>query len=226
MMVEMGAGRDGDEPFENSDYETETADLGLVEDDGPLPWLESDYDDEEEGYDTGRLVGFALLGLLVLVLLIGAIWWLTKPGADPDLIAEGGTIEAPDGPIKERPENAGGKIFAGTGDVAPGVGEGQSSEGTIAADTPAGSGDKANSSESDKVGVQIGAFSSRESAVSGWNTLRGQTDALSGFGYRVVEGKADIGTVYRLQALAEDVTSANALCSALKSDGVQCQVKR
>jgi len=41
-----------------------------------------------------------------------------------------------------------------------------------------------------------------------------------------VEGEADIGTVYRLQAVAGDAASANRLCSALKGDGVACQVKR
>ena len=41
----------------------------------------------------------------------------------------------------------------------------------------------------------------------------------------VVEGKADIGTVYRLQALAGDASGANDLCSRLKAAGVACQVK-
>ncbi len=44
--------------------------------------------------------------------------------------------------------------------------------------------------------------------------------------HRVVEGTADIGTVYRLQALAPNAEAANALCSTLKAAGVACQVKR
>jgi hypothetical protein len=42
----------------------------------------------------------------------------------------------------------------------------------------------------------------------------------------VVEGKADIGTVYRLQALAGDTGAATSLCSHLEADGVKCQVKK
>lgn len=233
MIVHEGNGRDGDEPLEGEGYEEMASeDLGLVEDDEPLPWLESDYDEEEEGYDTGRLVGFSLLGLLALTLLIGAIWWFTNPGADPDLIEPGGTIEAPEGPVKERPEDAGGKTFEGTGNVAPGVGEGQSRESVLADNSaPKPSIDAATSSSiaeeaTSGVAVQVGAFSNRESAVAGWNTLRGQTDALKSAKYRIEEGKADIGTVYRLQAMTNDVAAANALCAALKADGVACQVKR
>jgi hypothetical protein len=56
--------------------------------------------------------------------------------------------------------------------------------------------------------------------------LSTQYEALSGLKHRVVEGSADIGTVYRLQVLAGDVTGANALCGRLKAAGLACQVKR
>jgi hypothetical protein len=41
----------------------------------------------------------------------------------------------------------------------------------------------------------------------------------------VVEGKADIGTVYRLQAVAGNASAANELCGKLKRAGGACQVK-
>jgi hypothetical protein len=49
---------------------------------------------------------------------------------------------------------------------------------------------------------------------------------LSGVRHRVVEGKADIGTVYRLQAVPGDAAAANALCGRLKAGGLACQVKQ
>jgi hypothetical protein len=52
-----------------------------------------------------------------------------------------------------------------------------------------------------------------------------QTEALNGVRHRVVEAKVDIGTVYRLQAVAGDRASANRLCNALKTDGLPCFVK-
>ena len=99
--------------------------LGLVEDDAALPWLETDYDDEPAGVDTGRIVGFVLLSLVTLALILAAIWYFLRDRADPDLQPEGTTIAAPEGPIRERPEDAGGQTFEGTGNVAPTVGEGQ-----------------------------------------------------------------------------------------------------
>lgn len=229
-------GRDGEEPIENAEEsaQTETEELSLVEDDEPLPWLESDYDDEEEGFDSGRLIGFGLLALLALGLLILAIWWFSNPGADPELVADGSTIEAPDGPTKERPEDAGGKTFEGTGNVAPQVGEGLSGEGRLAqGNAPKPSIDAATpenqaataSASTDGVGVQVGAFGSRERATKAWSTLSGQTQALKGFKYRVVEGQVDGGTVFRLQAVAGDASAASTLCRALKADGIACQVK-
>ncbi len=73
--------------------------------------------------------------------------------------------------------------------------------------------------------VQVGAYSSRASAEAAWSRLTQQYSALSGQRYRIVEGKADIGTVFRLQAVPGDAAAAQALCSRLKSGGLACQVK-
>ncbi len=52
-----------------------------------------------------------------------------------------------------------------------------------------------------------------------------QHSALSGHAHRVIEGKADIGTVYRLQAVATDAGAARSLCAGLRAAGLACQVK-
>lgn len=75
------------------------------------------------------------------------------------------------------------------------------------------------------VGVQVGAYSSRARAQQGWSALLRQSSALKGFDNRIVEGQADRGSVFRLQAVAPSLAEANALCSALKRDGLDCQVK-
>jgi len=74
-------------------------------------------------------------------------------------------------------------------------------------------------------GVQVGAYSSRAAAEAGWSHLAGVHSALSGMKYRVVEGRADIGTVYRLQALPGDAAAARSLCAKLKAAGQDCAVK-
>jgi hypothetical protein len=73
--------------------------------------------------------------------------------------------------------------------------------------------------------VQVGAYSTRASAEAAWGRLSQQYSALSGQHHQTVEGKADIGTVFRLQALPGDASAAQGLCSKLKSAGLACQVK-
>ncbi len=229
MTVGQGFGPEDTDHDTDEVYETESEELTLVEDDEPLPWLESDYDEEDEGVDTGRLVGFILLSLVVLGLILAAAWWFLRDRPDPELVEPGGTIEAPEGPVKERPEDPGGKEFEGTGNVAPSVGEGVSSEGRLTddGDGPRPSIDTTQGASGGSfVGVQVGAYSSRQSAVQAWSTLSGQTEALKGFRNRIVEGEVDGGKVYRLQAIAGDAAAANRLCNALKADGIACQVKQ
>lgn len=218
--------------------------LALGEEDR-LPWLESvdDVDADEEDSGNGRLIGFAVMGLMVLAALIGGIWYATNKTSGPS-DADGSLIEASKEPYKVAPSDPGGKTFAGTGDSSFKVSEGEkplanlagsaspvpkatpSAKPSAGASGAAASGDKPAAATSGGVGVQIGAFSSNASAEAAWTKLSGNHEALKGFQHRVVEGKADIGTVYRLQALAGDVSAANALCQRLQAGGLKCQVKR
>lgn len=214
-------------------------------DDDRLPWLEaSDYDEPERGLDFGRLAGFGLLLLIVLAAAAGIWWYLSKAKVSGDLQPVGTTIAAPQGPYKVRPSEEGGKVFEGTGDTSFAVGEGQRREGRIArtqpkpapAASPAVGASPSPSSEPEKSpetappaagpAVQVGAYASRSDAERGWQTLMRQTEKLNGVSHRIVEGQADIGTVFRLQAVAGSLESARALCAGLKQDGVACQVKR
>ena len=225
----------------------ETQQLDLVEEEERLPWLESPEDDWDEPQDSanGKLAGFVLMGLVALAAIVGGIWWITNRGPDPDLVADGSVIEAPDQPYKEAPQDPGGKTFDGTGDSSFAVSEGQNrppqlggeagapvapapapavvpAQTAAPADAPTG----APAAASGGVGVQVGAFSSKATAEAGWTKLVGQAGAvLSGVPHRVIAGNADIGTVYRLQAVAPDAASAQALCGKLKAAGISCQVK-
>ncbi|MEP2737028.1 MAG: SPOR domain-containing protein [Erythrobacter sp.] len=259
MMVANGT-ITGDDDWVD-DASDEVAELEL-HDDESLPWLESDeYDDDAGTVDTVRIIGFAALLLLLLGLIIGGLWWLTNRDDGANAVADGSTIEAPAGDYKERPDDAGGKEFAGTGNVAPAVGQGETREGTIAdgssgagngaaaskiEDSPAANAGASFTNKNEKaeggaaakkpaapaqasaggVGVQVGAFGSEARAKTGWNELRGQSTALNGVKYRIVKGTADIGTVYRLQAVTANAAAADQLCAKLKADGLPCQVKK
>ncbi len=210
-----------------------------------LPWLESDEEDESAGgLDTLQMLLFAAALVLVLGAVVGGVWFVSNRAAGDQAVADGSVIEAPDGPIKQRPENPGGKEFAGTGSVAPVVGQGGTRPAVVATKdpSPATTAPKpsiATASSTDSVpasaasapanvpgiGVQLAAYGTRARAEQGWSDLSRRTDKLAGVKYRIVEGKVDIGTVYRLQAVTPDRAAAEKLCAALKTDGLDCQIK-
>lgn len=236
-----------------------------------LPWLEAEeVAADAGGPDTAQMVGFFALLAVILLAVVGAVYFVSNYNRGPVPVADGSLIEAPEGPYKQRPEEAGGKEFAGTGDVAPEVGQGQTPEArmadaTGAKTTGAGAGDQdlnlamppigpggskiepqaavAASEQSARapdapspatassakaasgVGVQVGAYSSRARAQQGWQMLQRQSPTLARFERRILEGQADRGPVFRLQAVAPTLDEANRLCRTLRGEGLDCQVK-
>jgi cell division protein FtsN len=233
----MAGGQDDDA------FEAEQ-ELALADANERLPWLESDDDEEEGQVDTGRLVAFAIILTMALVIVLGGLWYFTREKPDGSLAASGDTIAAPPGPYKVKPANPGGREVAGTGDTSFEVAEGHQVDARIAESPAPGpsistaasaspspspkpsASASASSAPSGAVGVQVGAYSSKAQAETGWTQLSGRLAPLKGHSHRVVEGTADSGTVFRLQALAGNAAEADALCRAIKSAGGDCQVKR
>lgn len=219
--------------------------LALETPDERLPWLESDAEgDDPTGVDTGRLVGLGLILLVALIVLVGGVWFFANRSLGEGPAPDGSLIAAPETPYKERPADPGGKTFAGTGDTSYAVGAGKEVEAKLATAAPLPSAaiipaPTASATVAAKpvptvtpeaglpagTAVQVGAYSTRKDAEAGWQRLSGQTDVLSGVSHRIVAGRADIGTVYRLQAVGGDRAGAQALCSRLKAAGIACQVK-
>lgn len=226
--------------------------LDLGEDDVRLPWLEGDDEDQEDeksGFGQGAML--VLAGLAALTVILGSVVWALRGRDEAPLVADGGVIAAPKEPYKVKPENPGGEVVAGTGDTSFAVAEGQSRAPQIDG-RPVDADDAAAKSKvpapgfetmaptpktvpqpgaapspvpAGGVGVQVGAYSSREAAEAGWTALKSQYAPLAAVSHRVVQGKADIGTVYRLQAVPGDAAAARTLCSGMKGAGLSCQVK-
>lgn len=232
----------GAEPAEPEPVVPEREETLALGEETRLPWLEGDDDEEEEsGYGAGQVVLFVLLGLLILGVIVGGIWWATRVQPDRDLVAQGGVIEAPDEPYKTRPDDPGGDVVEGTGDSSFAVAEGQTrtaqlgdesgaeapvAKATDAEPTPAASPSPEASPAVSGPGVQVGAYTDRASAQAGWTRLSQQYGDLEGVEHRIVEGQADIGKVFRLQAVPGDLDAAKALCQRLQSAGLACYVKR
>ncbi|MBX9883394.1 MAG: SPOR domain-containing protein [Novosphingobium sp.] len=210
-----------------------------------LPWLESadDVDFDEPGSDNSRMIGFGVLAVLLLAALLGGIYWISHRGA-PSAAADGSLIAANKEPYKVAPKDPGGKTFQGTGDASFKVSEGEKPVANLAGSAAPAATASASASAaaapkpsaaapvpapaapaSGGVGVQVGAFSTSASAESAWSKLVTAHQALAGLSHRVVEGKADMATVFRLQAVAGDLSAANALCAKLQAGGLKCQVK-
>ncbi|MFS0850203.1 SPOR domain-containing protein [Novosphingobium panipatense] len=209
-----------------------------LDDDVRLPWLEGndeDFPPRRSGVSQGLLLGG--LGLAALAVIGGGVAWALMSRPEQPLVADGGVITAPKEPYKVRPENPGGEFVAGTGDTSFAVAEGQSrpvqidkSHEALAAVQPAAPADAAQAEAGAAgavagVGVQVGAYATRELAEAGWNTLKTQYEPLAAISHRIVQGRADIGTVYRLQAVPGDRAAARALCQGMKAAGMSCQVK-
>lgn len=227
-------------------FESEPDDRLALGDEERLPWLESadDVDFDEQGTDNSRVIGFGVLAVLLLAALVGGIYWISHRGG-PAATADGSLIAANKDPYKIAPKDPGGKTFEGTGDASFKVSEGEKPVANLAgsaapapapapvastaaaAPKPSGSAAAAvPAGPASGVGVQVGAFSTASSAEAAWSKLVSAHDALSGLSHRVIEGKADMATVFRLQAVASDYAAANALCAKLQSGGLKCQVKR
>ena len=68
----------GEEPEDLGEGPIDTEEqLALADGEERLPWLESDDDYDQPGVDTGRIVAFGAVGLLAVVLILGALWWFT-----------------------------------------------------------------------------------------------------------------------------------------------------
>ena len=237
MAMPNGRGTGMSADFEDDDFVGEEQ-LALADADERLPWLESDDDYEQPGPDTGRIVAFAAVGLLAVVLLVGLVWWFTRESVDRAVVADGSTIEAPDEPYKVRPTDPGGRVVEGTGETSFKVAEGGDVEGRIAGSgtVPAPAIDRVQPAVGDDepavpastggVGVQVGAYSTKAAAEAGWSQLSGRIAPLQGRSHRVVQGTADSGTIYRLQAVAGSAAEADTLCRNIKAAGGDCQVKR
>ena len=207
----------------------EAEELAFAQQDARLPWLEADDDFEEPGMPAGRKAALVIIAVLALAVIGGGGYWLLQQGPGTAVVADGSTIEAPKGPYKMKPADPGGTTALGTGDTSFAVAEGRRPANRVAgaenAALPSVEPEDGEAPAASGVGVQVGAYASRERAELGWQTLVGRHEALQGVSHRVVQGTVDGSTVYRLQAVAGSGGAARDLCDALKANGADCQVK-
>lgn len=201
--------------------------------DGRLAWLEAEESDELRRGGSGRLLGIACALLAVLALGAAGVWYVHSRREAAAMVATGEIIRAPAGPYKVRPPDAGGDVAAGTGDTSFLVAQGKTRSVQVAGDTAgdpgeavaAPTGANAGAAPLTGVGVQLGAFNSPAEAEAAWSPLSARFPVLSGLPHRVVEQRADVGSVFALQAVTQDAHGGQALCQALKAGALSCMVR-
>jgi hypothetical protein len=107
-------------------------------DDGDrLPWLEAVEDESaSEGPSALKLIAAVVIGLVAIGLVVGGLFWLGNRGGDGGAEGEAELIEAPDGPYRVAPGNAGGMQVEGQGDAAHKASEGQQPQGNLSMRVP------------------------------------------------------------------------------------------
>jgi hypothetical protein len=207
--------------------------------DDRLPWLETADGYDAEANDSPIRVAFIVVAALVLLAAIaGAVYWL-QPRQASGANGTGELIVAPKGSYKEKPADAGGKIFEGEGDSAFAASEGQKT-GAVLAVPPAGSVAApqpvavkpttpvaTKSAPANVVLVQLGAFGDSAKAEAAWTGLNKRFGFLAGMNRKIAQTNVEGGrTVFRLQAVTANSTEAQQLCAKLKVAGENCLIVR
>ncbi len=99
-----------------------------------LPWLEPAELDEPEGVSPLRMVGFIVVGLVLLGLIVGGGYWLRnrQPASEAEAVfipAQGGDYKIPAN--EAAGAEGGGKVFKGEGDTSYATSEGVAREGNV-----------------------------------------------------------------------------------------------
>lgn len=207
-----------------------------------LPWLETaDGYEYVESTSPLRMAVMLLAGLVLLVAIVGAVYWLQRNqigGAN----GNGQLIAAPAGAYKVKPQDAGGKRFEGEGDSAFAASEGTKTGATLvpaakiaAAAPPAGiasapAAAPAAPSAAPSAGavmVQLGAFGDSAKADAAWAALNKRFGFLAGMNRKIAEANVEGGRkVFRLQAVTANSSEAQQLCAKLKVAGENCLIVR
>ena len=216
-----------------------------LDDDDRLPWLEAVEEDEaSDGPGAAKLIAFVVIGLLVIGLVVGGVFWMrSTDGGSADPAGEPELIAAPEGDYKVKPDDPGGMKVEGKGDTAYAASEGADPKGVINVDAapeapvvaapkqqpaPAAAAPKQAPAApaparpaSGGATVQLGAFSSQAGANNAWKALSTRFKYLSPLSHSVVPATVNGKTLYRLRAGGPD---AKGLCGRLRVAGESCVV--
>jgi len=222
-------------------------------DEDRLPWLEAvDDEDAPPAISAGKMLAGVVVVLLALGMVAGVSFWVGREdgpvGGEPELIA------APEGPYKVEPENPGGLDVAGDSETAFATSAGEDTDAALdttklkeppriavrpepkpAPPPPVTRTLPPNETKEPVASpppaaapagptIQLGAYSSRAKAETGWVLLSSRFGAVAALTKRIEQATVNGKTVYRLRAVAPDRGAAQAACDTVKAGGESCVV--
>ena len=199
-----------------------------LEDDNRLPWLESagEYDEESE-YSPIRVAIFVALAIALLAAIVGGIYWIQNRDAS-GLSGDGTLIAAPKGDYKIRPNDPQSREFEGDGDASFAASQGRGTTGKLGTAPPVEAPIKNDASVSPSAPgsamIQLGAFSTASQANSAWSGFARRFADIDALPKKIVEGTVEGSTIYRLNAVAHNISDAQKVCNGLKAAGESCIV--
>ena len=199
-----------------------------LEDDNRLPWLESaeDYNEEDE-YSPVRVAIFVGLAIALVAAIVGGIYWLQNRDAS-GLNGDGTLITAPKGDYKVQPNDTQARKFEGEGDASFAASQGQGTTSKLGTAPPVEAPIKNNAPASpsapDSAMIQLGAFSSSSQADKAWPGFTRRFADIDALPKKVVKSTVEGSTIYRLNAVAPNLSAARKICNGLKAAGESCLV--
>ena len=217
--------------------------MSVAEEDERLPWLEAVEDqDGPRPISTTKIAVGAVIVVLGLGILGATTFMLGRDSGGgsgaPELIA------AADTPYKVRPDNPGGLDLSEDSGTAHATSVGEDPDAQldtakleapaprIAVDEPAPAPapaatpavETAPSAAASGPLVQLGAYSSRAKAETGWALLSSRFTQVAAMEKVIQQATVNGNTVYRLRARAADADAARTACNALDAAGEACVI--
>lgn len=211
-------------------------------DDDRLPWLEA-VEEEEQGPSLVKLLAGLLLGIILIGVVVGGLYWLGTRGASG---GGGGELITSPGEYKVRPDTPGGMQLSNQASTQVATSEGTEQQASLnrsaapetpvtrptppatapaappAAQAPARPAPAQSQPQAQRPTgptIQVGAYPSQAAAASEWTRLSQAYPYLSGLQQRVEQHQRAGQTFYRLRASGAE---ASAVCRRLRAARQPC----
>ena len=217
----------------------EVADTRRADEDR-LPWLEAVEDEDAPRAISGTAMAVGALVVIVLMAGVAGASFYFGRDAGGSGAADVEIIAAPEEPYKVRPEDPGGLDLSSESGTAFATSAGEDPDArldtsklgdeqpriAVAEPEPEPEAPAAAPAPAAPAGpqVQLGAYSTRAKAETGWALLSSQFPEVAALRKNIVEATVNGQRLFRLRAVAADAAGARATCNALDAAGESCVI--